>query len=38
MSEQMTYYKRNMYYNMKLTFLIKLMTQVVIESKSQTGP
>ena len=36
-SEQSTYYKTNIYYKMKLTFWIKLMTQVVIESRSQTG-
>ena len=36
-SEQMTYYKTNIYYKMKLTFLIKLMTQVVIESRPHAG-
>ena len=35
--EQMTYYKTNIYYKMELTFLIKLMTQMVIDSRSQTG-
>ena len=36
-SEQITYHKTNIYYKMKLTFLIKLMTQVVTKSRSQTG-
>ena len=35
--QQMTYYKTNIYYKMELTVLIKLMTQIVTDSRSQTG-